>query len=96
MNPHQPLLSSIFSLAGPDLLVIAAIVAALSIPYFALAGLCRIFRKPRSELPPVGTPSGEAPPKVSDRLTQLQTMRENDMISEAEYQTQRKRILDSL
>lgn len=72
-------LASIFVVAWPDILVIVTIIGGLAVPFLALNALFRSFRK-RS---------------TKNRLTQLESLHTQGLISEDEYQTQRRRILDS-
>lgn len=75
-----PFLASLLVLAWPDILVILTILGGLAIPFLALNALFRTFRKRGTK----------------DRLTQLESLRAQGLISEEEYQLQRRRILDTL
>jgi hypothetical protein len=88
---------TIFSLGGPDLLLILVMIVLLSTPILTMIGLYSLLsRRPPKLLPPAFEDPHKPHVTVADRLTQLQSMRGEGLISEEEYKLQRTRILNEI
>jgi hypothetical protein len=91
MTALRPSISSIVNLAGPDLLIIFVILAMLGVPIAGIILLVSYLtgRKQHPPASPTATPS-------SERLQQLEQLRQQKLITDAEYEATRRRILSEL
>lgn len=84
--------ASLFNLAGPDLLIILIMafgaIAVIGVLIMGGSFISRRSSQPPPPIPPVGS--------ASDRLRQLDELKQKGSISDAEYEEQRHRILNSI
>jgi predicted membrane protein len=87
---------SLFNLAGPDLIIIFLILGMLVAAVLAVVGIV-VFVTRRGRRP---TPNSPPPLPVAtscaDRIEQLDELRKKQLISELEYEEQRRRILSGI
>lgn len=96
-----PVVASILNLAGPDLIIILLILALLGIPIgivivMVLTGRGAFSTRKNtspSAPPPMVPPPVPRPASVSERLEQLNLLREKNLITQEEFEEQRRRII---
>jgi hypothetical protein len=87
MNTHFPVISSLFNVGGPDLLIIL-LLAFIILGIFAIIRVVRFMARPKSTSLMSSTPE--------ERLRKLESMRSSGTITDNEYQEQRRRILSEV
>ena len=82
--------ASFFNLAGPDVIILAIILIFL-LAFLAggVALLVFVFGRSRKTAPPPLRPDAS----VDARLQQLEQLKQKNLISDAEYEEQRRRII---
>lgn len=90
------ILASLFNLAGPDLLIILIIFAIIGIPIFLVLGGVFSSGRSSSAPPPPAPPQPPRIPSTSERLQRLDQLKQQGLITDVEYEEQRRRILESI
>jgi hypothetical protein len=92
MTPSS-LMASMFNLVGPDLIIIAVILIFLvAFVGGGIALLVYVFGRSRKAAPPPLPPDAS----VDARLRELEQLKQKNLISEAEYEEQRRRIISGV
>ena len=92
-TPLHLLIASVFNLAGPDLIIILMILVLLGVPAAGVIVLLIYLnsRKSAATPPPLPTTASAA-----ERLQQLEKLREQKLVSDVEYEEQRRRIVSGI
>jgi hypothetical protein len=92
-TPFSAQTASLFNLAGPDLIIILMILVFLAAAVIGLVVIVMSLnrRKPTQPPPPLPTPAS-----VTDRLQQLEHLKQQNLISDSEYEEQRRRIISGV
>jgi hypothetical protein len=92
MTPSFPM-ASLYNLAGPDLIILAVIlIFLLAFVGGGIALLVYVFGGSRKAAPPPLRPDAS----VEIRLRELEQLKQNNLVSEAEYEEQRRRIISGV
>jgi hypothetical protein len=83
---------SILNLAGPDLMIILLVFGMMAVVVGFVVSLTRGARRPPASSPPT-LPVATS---CADRIRQLDELRQKQLISDSEYEEQRRRILSSI
>ena len=87
------LMASLFNLAGPDLIIIAVILIFLvAFVGGGIALLVYVFGRSRKATPPPLRPDAS----VDARLRELEELKQKNLVSDAEYEEQRRRIISGV
>ena len=92
MTPSY-LMASMFNLAGPDLIILAVILIFL-VAFIGggIALLVYVFGRSRKAAPPPLRPDAS----VDARLRELEQLKQKNLVSDAEYEEQRRRIISGV
>jgi hypothetical protein len=90
---HSASIASLFNLVGPELIIITLLILGF---VAALIFVDCLFSRPsrgRDETGPPSPPPLSPTPSVGERLRHLDGLRQQNLVSEAEYEEQRRRII---
>jgi hypothetical protein len=93
MRTDSPLVAAMFNLAGPDLLVIFLVLLLTAAPVIGIVAL--VYYLGRRNSPPRPPPLQHVRP-AAERLAELDRLKEQSLLSEAEYGEQRRKIISGI